>query len=127
MASNIELHSIDSHRYIRTPMRGSAVDENLVILYSAFSKNAVVASKADARILAACRSWKTLDDHTRDLAARGGLGDIKRRLEALRGTGLLISQEEIIGLYADIPGISAGTPAIEWITIPTKDRPLELK
>jgi hypothetical protein len=95
------------------------------LVYSEASRAARTMSSSDVDLLAACRTFKTLDQHAADLCDSFGLdadqkGPVKEKLARYAEEGFLVSFRGLQESAAKADG--AGAPAVSALAVPTRDR-----
>src|SRR5713226_1524835 len=85
--------------YRCSPMIRGALGSSAELVYLPLSQLTRLLTPADGRVLRACQTFRTLDEHAKhiqcELLTAGSAEDIRRRLEFLASQGGLISRREI--------------------------------
>src|SRR5438477_9235111 len=93
--------------YRCSPMIRGTLGSSADLVYLPLSQVARLLTPADGRVLRACQTFRTLDEHAKhiqcELLPAGSAVDIRRRLEFLASQGGLISRREILEACSGLP------------------------
>lgn len=116
--------------YRCSPSIRGALGASMELAYFPLRQVARLIPPADSRILRACQTFRTLEDHARQIQRELQPGvsaeEIEARLEFLAGQGGLISYREIVEGH-QASAITETHGRVEYLAIPTADRPAEVE